>query len=207
MKEREKTRKRIEWLCNFIWKKVCEMEDLIDQTAEDGYERGFSVCMDPATDEPYTTSPCKGGECSVTLPRCPPKYMLEVGSFHTHPGGSGFSAGDLLNNIRRKSLIACLGYRLGRVNHIECESLSPAALDRYPKRKLEVEKLLEKAADIGDRLTHCVLSGKKDCEELWYEYEDKLKEAKAILRRTRHTKTCRVPELFGAWERTIEKEY
>lgn len=71
----------------FNQKLKTRLRDMIDDTIEDGNERGVDLCLDKKGKLYVSNIVCTGIECEVTLtdPKKSCKEDMLVGNFHTHP--------------------------------------------------------------------------------------------------------------------------
>jgi hypothetical protein len=103
--------------CNLIKKFSPEFIKMIDDTKNDGRERGIKFC---STNGNITLSDtCIGGECSIPAYteaqlKCKDEKST-IGTLHTHPGFGErhgiLSESDIMHTIGTGKKYACIGYR------------------------------------------------------------------------------------------------
>ncbi|HUU65407.1 MAG TPA: SAP domain-containing protein [Dehalococcoidales bacterium] len=114
------------------------MVEVIDESEKYGVEHGVTFCQRDDTIDPDST--CKGGQCAVGVPHCPPGTK-KVGDFHTHPNTmnqKGYaipSPGDHLHSLLAGDKLNCIwGQQDGKV---ACESPVRETGDQEKKSLIE----------------------------------------------------------------------
>jgi len=99
------------------------MVEVTDESEKYGVEHGVTFCQRDGDIDPDST--CKGGQCAVGIPHCPPGTK-KAGDFHTHPNTlnqKGYaipSPGDHLHSMLAGDKLNCIwGQHDGKV---VCES-------------------------------------------------------------------------------------
>jgi len=211
-----------ELLCDWIWGRICGIEELILDTQYSGKEHARTICSpveDPDAGTFYLTPPCVGEKCHVTPPRCPTEERA-VGTIHTHPQGHvEFSSGDYLSSIKNREKIQCLATSRKHIatswnasssrvptifdiykNMIKCEKLNMDMLDK------NLVSLLAEANELAKDIADKALEGKPYDAETKY-YREKMGEFRKGAKDSGFVIGCAVPEFMGVWERpTIRKE-
>jgi len=154
-----------------------KMDRAIDETMQDGIERGFVVC-----DE--TVRECVGDSCQIILPRC--KNSKFHGNFHTHPTGSAeFSIGDIAAAFAKDVDVTCVGSRedfvFGEVdaegNVVKCMVINRSHPEYGRVKRKVLELYYKKYRPIKDYLFEKYRRG----DEIEDEYREKYFEIKKEL--------------------------